>query len=319
MLKDDWQLNHVGLVVRDWHTALGYYQSTGMGVSVGPQIVDRDFAPRGPAKFYLNDKIPRISGGAGPGTATPPEENPAPRSNVYRFMDKDCQVGDLLLEILQDKRIPFEGISHLCFNVPDPAAETARLIDKGCDIVLSFTQDDGYVCENYIDTRRFGHVIVSFRPPVEQWEKIWTEHNLSHPIRNDWQFQGIGIAVQDLDEAVVYYESLGIADFAAEAALDIPDAGLRARTRTAQIGPVAYEFAQPLEGDSIYGDSLKSRGEGVCDMSFTVTDLALESSKLERQGVEALSSGEMPDGQPFAYFDTRKSSGNVAIRLIQND
>ena len=30
-------LNDVGLVVRDSDMPLGYYQSTGMGVSVGPQ------------------------------------------------------------------------------------------------------------------------------------------------------------------------------------------------------------------------------------------------------------------------------------------
>ena len=43
MLNDDWKLNHVGLVVRDYHVPTGYYQSTGMGVSVGPQIVTKDF------------------------------------------------------------------------------------------------------------------------------------------------------------------------------------------------------------------------------------------------------------------------------------
>ncbi len=34
MLNDEWKLNHVGLVVRDWDGPMGYYQSTGT-VSVG--------------------------------------------------------------------------------------------------------------------------------------------------------------------------------------------------------------------------------------------------------------------------------------------
>ncbi len=327
MMKSDWELGHVGLVVRDWNDALGYYQSTGMGISVGPQVVNLDFQSGGPSKFFLNDKVPRISGGSGPGTlaASKPKRGKESKPNTYKFMDKDCQVGSLLLEILQDRSIPYEGITHLCFNVPDVDSETARLLEKGCEMVLSFTQGKK-VCENYIDTREFGHVNVSFRPPVEKWEKAWTAHNLAHPLLSGWKFHGFGIAVRDIDKAVEYYESLDIAAFEAEAMLDssslenVESMGktVKARTRTAQVGPVAFEFAQPVEGDAIYGESLECRGEGISDMSFTVDDLEEETASLVRKGVPVVLRGKPQSGPEFAYFDTREFSGNIMVRLMQN-
>ena len=302
MMKSDWELGHVGLVVRDWNDALGYYQSTGMGISVGPQVVNLDFQSGGPSKFFLNDKVPRISGGSGPGTlaASKPKRGKESKPNTYKFMDKDCQVGSLLLEILQDRSIPYEGITHLCFNVPDVDSETARLLEKGCEMVLSFTQGKK-VCENYIDTREFGHVIV-------------------------WKFHGFGIAVRDIDKAVEYYESLDIAAFEAEAMLDssslenVESMGktVKARTRTAQVGPVAFEFAQPVEGDAIYGESLECRGECISDMSFTVDDLEEETASLVRKGVPVVLRGKPQSGPEFAYFDTREFSGNIMVRLMQN-
>ena len=332
MLRDDWKLNHVGLVVRDWNIPIGYYQSTGMGVSVGPQIVTRDFQElnAGPSNAFFNDKVPRINGGSGPGKAKDREPQPAGkrRRSTYTFMDKDCQVGDLLFEVIRDRTIPFEGITHLCYNVPDPEAETAKLTEKGCGIVLSFTQGET-ILENYVDTRQYGHVIISFRPPVERWERAWTAHNLSHPMVSGWKFQGLGVAVRDLDKTVDYYESLDVATFQAEELLDSEsveaiggaeagvDSGVKARTRSALIGPVAFEFIQPLEGEAIFGASLDSRGEGVCNTTFTVANLEEEIGKLTQRGVRIAFSGKPKTGPAFAYFDTRESSGNIMVRLIQ--
>lgn len=332
MMKSDWELNHVGLVVRDWNDPMGYYQTTGMGITVGPQIVTLDFQEQasGPTKFFLNDKVARISGGSGPGSAPGPGPKADPKPSTYKFMDQNCQVGDLLLEVLQDRRIPFEGITHLCFNVPNVKKETDSLVEKGCEIVLSFTQGD-FIAENYIDTREFGHVIVSFRPPVQKWEKAWTAHNLAHPQQSNWKFHGFGIAVRDLDQTVGYYRSLDIASFQPEVMLDsssldnakMPGEGsgtaVKAKTRTALIGPVAFEFVQPLEGEAVYKQSLDSRGEGVSDLAFTVDDLEDEIAKLEKRGVEVAFGGSPPDGNAFAYFDTKEFGGNVMVRLIQGD
>ena len=82
---------------------------------------------------------------------------------------------------------------------------------------------------------------------------------------------------------------------------------------------MAFEFVQPLEGEAIYKASLDSRGEGVSDIFFTVDDLEEETAKLAGRGVQVALSGEPQTGPAFAYFDTRESSGNIIVRLIQKE
>jgi catechol 2,3-dioxygenase-like lactoylglutathione lyase family enzyme len=311
-MANDWELNHVGLVVKDWDRALDYYQSLNIGITLGPQPVYMDLAGGGPVTFYSYGK-PR---------------NIRLRHKLYRYMDKDCQIGSLQLELTKNRKAAVEGINHICFNVPDIKAETARLVEKGCEIILSFEQDDTII-ENYLDTRKFCNVILSMRCPTRKWEKAWKAHNTAHPLLNSWKFRGVGVAVRDLDKVVEYYQSLGIAEFQPEVTLDsssftyfkvngkTPDTIVRARTRRARIGPVVYEFVQPLDGEAIYKESLDYRGEGVNDMAFTVDDLEKEIAKLADRGVPVILSGKPQTGSTFAYFGTRKFGGHTMIQLIQ--
>ncbi|MEE8374193.1 MAG: VOC family protein [Dehalococcoidia bacterium] len=307
-MESNWELNHIGLVARDWNKPLDYYQSVAAGVSVGPQPVYLDLVGGGPVTFYSYGK-PRTAGS---------------QPRLYRFLDKDCQIGSLQLELTQNDSVEVEGINHICFNVPDIKGETAKLVEKGCEVILSFEQDDTII-ENYLDTREFGSLILSLRCPQRKWEKAWKAHNLAHPLLSDWRFYGVGVAVRDLDKAVGYYQSLGIAALGPEIMLDssaleggsVSGTTVRARTRTAQIGPVAYEFVQPLDGEAVYRESLGSRGEGVSDLAFTVDDLERETAKLDERAVPVVLSGKPQTGSAFAYFDTRESGGNIMIRLLQ--
>lgn len=110
------------------------------------------------------------------------------------------------------------------------------------------------------------------------------------------------------------FDSSSIADFNVHGKAS--DVVVKARTRVAQIGPVAYEFTQPLEGETIYKESLDRRGEGVNDFIFTVDDLDKETAKLAEKGVMVILSGNPRNGGAFAYFDTRKV-GNMMMKLIQ--
>ncbi len=307
-MESNWELNHIGLVARDWNKPLDHYQSVAAGVSVGPQPVYLDLVGGGPVTFYSYGK-PRTAGS---------------QPRLYRFLDKDCQIGSLQLELTQNDSVEVEGINHICFNVSDIKGETAKLVEKGCEVILSFEQDDTII-ENYLDTREFGGLILSLRCPQRKWEKAWKAHNLAHPLLSDWRFYGVGVAVRDLDKAVAYYQSLGIATLGPEVMLDssaleggsVPGTTVRARTRTAQIGPVAYEFVQPLDGEAVYRESLGSRGEGVSDLAFTVDDLERETAKLDERAVPVVLSGKPQTGSAFAYFDTREAGGNIMIRLLQ--
>ncbi len=329
MLKKDWELHHICLVVRNWNDALDYYQSTRMGISVGPQAMYMDYRNGGKAEFYFNKDVPPTNGGLGPGKPLEETERGRRKDN-YTFMDKDCQVGDLLIEIGENRGIPLEGVTHICFNIPDVKAETEKLLDKGCALMMEITQG-GNILENHIDTRKYGNVDISFRPPVLELEKAWIEHYRSYPYLKDWKFHGLGIAVRDLDKAVEYYENLDIIDFQDETELDsnlldsinVPSESMeldfKTRAKSGLVGPVAFEFIQPLEGNSIYQESLDSRGEGVADIAFTVEDLEKEAATMIYRGTPAVLSGKPKNRPAFACFDTRKNSGNIIIRLIQRE
>jgi catechol 2,3-dioxygenase-like lactoylglutathione lyase family enzyme len=329
MLKKDWVLHHICLVVRDWNDALDYYQSTRMGISVGPQAMYMDYRNGGKAEFYFNKDVPPTNGGLGPGK-TLEETERGRRKDNYTFMDKDCQVGDLLIEIGENRGIPLEGVTHICFNIPEVKAETEKLLEKGCALMMEITQG-GNILENHIDTRKYGNVDISFRPPVLELEKAWIEHYRSYPYLKNWKFHGLGIAVRDLDKTAEYYEMLDIIEFQSEIELDSKslnsikvqsnpiESNFKTRAKTGRVGSVGFEFIQPLEGPNIYQESLDSRGEGVADIAFTVADLEKEAATMIYRGMPAVLSGKPKNGPAFACFDTRKNSGNVMIKLIQRE
>ncbi|MHA2400436.1 MAG: VOC family protein [Promethearchaeota archaeon] len=336
MLKKDWKLHHIALYVRDWNDTLDYYQNTRMGVSVGPQVMGLDYQKNPPywaedeqVKFYKNDKVAATNGGTGPGKPIKIDANRR-RKEMYKFMDKNCQVGDLLVELGQPMNITFEGITHLCYNVPDINAETNNLLKKGCEEMSSFRQGD-LIMENHLDTRKYGNVDISFRPPVLKHEQAWIDHNRSHPILKDWKFHGIGIVVRDLDKAVEYWEMLDIIDFQPETELNSSSldsinvssesvgSTFKVRVRSGQVGPVAFELIQPLEGSSVYSESMDTRGEGVADMAFLVDDLEKEATTMIYRDLPVVFSGKPKNGPAFACFDGRENNGNILIRLIQKD
>ena len=88
MLKKDWEFGHVGLVVRDWNIPLGYYQTTGMGVTVGPQVMPMDYQDSGEFKFFYNRKVPRLNGGSGPGKPLKDLDLHPPGPSATRLMPR---------------------------------------------------------------------------------------------------------------------------------------------------------------------------------------------------------------------------------------
>jgi catechol 2,3-dioxygenase-like lactoylglutathione lyase family enzyme len=322
-LKSDWDFDHVGLVVSDLEAVLAYYRSLGIGVNIGP---------------------------LGPNAVRPvptsPEEEPAPSTmTIYGKLPADrprpvianLQIGSLVVECIHGPAEPLsmsgdflrdhgDGISHICYNVPDPEKETAELMDKGAHSVMSI-EARGKIVENYLDTARYGSVWLSFRPMPGEWHRAWQAHNRAHPFVSKWKFLGMGVATRDLDKAVEYYQSLGIATLQPEGVLDssssrdfkvlgLTGSAARTRMRKAMVGSVTYEFAQSLERETTYGECLSHRGEGAYSLDFAVDDLQKETAKLAYRGARVVLSGTHRDSGAFAYFDTRKV-GNLMVKLVQ--
>lgn len=238
------------------------------------------------------------------------------------------QIGTLNVECTKKPSVDVEFIHHVCFNVPDLYAESVPLvIEKGCEVPFVFIKDS-LIEENHIDTSKVGGVILSLRPDPDGKRSEREKSARERLELNGWSFRGLGIGVRDLDRVVEHYQFLGLGTFEPEVMFDsstiadfkangkVPTGLVKARTRTLQIGPMVYEFMQPLEGETVYRESLDRRGEGVNDFIFTVEDLEKETAKLAEKGIQAILSGNPKNDGAFAYLDTRKV-GNMMMRLIQ--
>lgn len=135
----------------------------------------------------------------------------------------------------------------------------------------------------------------------------------------------IGVVVRDMDQAVRYYEALGIGPFESpKGAAPIlerlvhgkPAPDVKNRISTAQMGEVQLELVQPISGESVQKEFLDTHGEGVNHLGFLVDDLHREVARLVEKGFRVISSGKLADGLAFAYLDTDRIGG-IVFELIQ--
>ena len=134
----------------------------------------------------------------------------------------------------------------------------------------------------------------------------------------------VAVVVKDMDKAIKFYESLGIGPFVeGPSAVAIerkiygkvePDA--KVLGRIAQMGRIELELMQPIEGNSIQMEYLRTRGEGVIHICAYTDDIDADTKVMEEKGFRVISSAEFPDGGKFAYFDTREVGGLI-LELFQ--
>jgi methylmalonyl-CoA/ethylmalonyl-CoA epimerase len=94
----------------------------------------------------------------------------------------------------------------------------------------------------------------------------------------------LGVAVEDLDDAVATYTQL----FGAlvEHRATVPDQGVEACSL--RIGSSRVELLRPLGPDTPVGRFLDRRGPGMHHVAFAVDDLAGELARLDAAGVELI-------------------------------
>jgi methylmalonyl-CoA/ethylmalonyl-CoA epimerase len=133
-------------------------------------------------------------------------------------------------------------------------------------------------------------------------------------MESNWKFNHIGAVVRDVDQAVEYYQSLGIVDKATDR---VTMEGKKAKLigRFIHIGSLLIELWQPVRGETVQQEFLDSRGEGVNHIAFHVDDLDREKEKMAEKGIPVVFTVRDEEGY-MAYFDTRKVN-NILIELIQ--
>jgi 4-hydroxyphenylpyruvate dioxygenase-like putative hemolysin len=133
-----------------------------------------------------------------------------------------------------------------------------------------------------------------------------------------------GIVVRDMDAAIAYYESLGIGPFKERQGVGAtertvhgrPADDMRLRVSTASMGPVQIELMQPVAGQSIPAEYLERHGEGINHLAFTTADCQAVVRAMRARGFDVITSGKIPGGGEFVYFDTDKTGG-VVFEVVQ--
>ncbi|MBI2876564.1 MAG: VOC family protein [Candidatus Tectomicrobia bacterium] len=77
----------------------------------------------------------------------------------------------------------------------------------------------------------------------------------------------------------------------------------RMRLALAQVGSLMWELIEPLEGESIYAEFLREKGEGLHHVACFVEDFDRAIADLQAQGVETLQRGNWHE-VTYAYMDT---------------
>jgi len=291
------------MMVTNRNATLNHFQSLGVGVSVGPQPLMPFEEGEGELMFFQS-----LDGN--------PITNKYKTGGPHNFRDGNSQIGNCQLEIYPMKPGPGmfiseylekkgSGINHIAFNTDDIERDTKFFTEKGCQLVFNVSVN-GKTIENYLDTRKYGDVMISLRPTSSAWENKWKENNLNHPLTNNWNFLGVGILIKDLKNTFDYYLDLGFSEIPNPKNINYPNL----QSNQVKVGPIIFEFFEPSESHPIHNEILIERGEGISDLVFLVDDLEVEKSKLLNRGTSLLDSNET-----FAIFDTRKE-GNTLIRLV---
>jgi len=149
IMESNWELLHLGYIVKDLDKTLEYYQSLGLVSAYHEFPKERH---RISVKIHGKPKNPPNPSRKGPG-----------KQQIIRM-------GPLPLELIQvgegssDPNSEFfdtrgEGIAHIGFIVDDIEAETAKLVEKGVDILFTLTVDDRETM-HYFDTRKYGGLVL---------------------------------------------------------------------------------------------------------------------------------------------------------------
>jgi methylmalonyl-CoA/ethylmalonyl-CoA epimerase len=146
-------------------------------------------------------------------------------------------------------------------------------------------------------------------------------------IDGTWTPSHIGLIVRNLEESVKHYESIGFS-FQAQVDRDssqIADYQVYGKTREnpekwslriASVGPYRIELVCPTQGESIFEERLKQKGEGIHHVAFTLDDLKEERTRLTGMGIRELMRFIRADGTGASFFDL-KNNGSLIVELIQ--
>jgi methylmalonyl-CoA/ethylmalonyl-CoA epimerase len=133
----------------------------------------------------------------------------------------------------------------------------------------------------------------------------------------------VSFVVRDADEAVAFFESLGVGPFIKAPYLD---SDIKYRGKPAdpwdiiemmgKIGSLWLQIIQPIKGKSIWQEFLDAGGKGIHHLSFVVDDVDKVEAELSEKGFDIISSARIKVGGGDILVDVRKETG-VFLEFLQ--
>ncbi|OGU70664.1 MAG: methylmalonyl-CoA epimerase [Ignavibacteria bacterium RBG_16_34_14] len=117
----------------------------------------------------------------------------------------------------------------------------------------------------------------------------------------------IGIAVKNLDDAIVYYEKvLGLKCYAVEEVKD-----QKVKTAFFKVGQTKIELLESTDPDGPVGKFIEKRGEGVHHIAFSVNNLPEKLKEVEQKGVQLLDKAPKKGAEGFdiAFLHPKSTFG----------
>ena len=117
----------------------------------------------------------------------------------------------------------------------------------------------------------------------------------------------IGIAVKNLDEAIVYYEKvLGLKCYAVEEVKD-----QKVRTAFFKVGQTKIELLESTDPDGPIGKFILKKGEGIHHIAFSVNNLPGKLKEVEQKGIQLVDKipKEGAEGLSIAFLHPKSTFG----------
>ena len=91
------------------------------------------------------------------------------------------------------------------------------------------------------------------------------------------------------------------------------------RVAIAQVGDSAYELLEPISGESVYVEHLKTKGEGfhhTCLAYPSLEEMRAAKEELLKQNRKMIQFGSLGDAGEFCYFEIDKFGGALELLYL---
>lgn len=124
----------------------------------------------------------------------------------------------------------------------------------------------------------------------------------------------VGVAVENLETAIAFYEKLGLKVAHRE---EVPSQ--KVRVAFLQAGQAAVELLQPTSDEGAVAKFLKTKGPGMHHIAFHVPSVGQGMERLKNQGIPPLEAAPRPGarGHHVCFLHPKHAHG-VLVELVGN-